>query len=340
LLQDVESLVSKGTSISNNFSVQPVYLYSPVLTFTGGYSQSFTNGNGAVDYTHTIGARAVYNWRQEHNLFGGYTLNIFDWHPFSGKSKTTYVHNVDIGDDFFSNLKIKLTPTLTLSGAFGLAYKSEGPGPKIVPSLNAVLSKVWQNAIFNFAIRRGVTTSVGLFSGPSTTTTFSAGYGIRLTERLTALAGADYSLLGQGHEADIEIFRGSAGLQYWLTSWLSSNLWYSRRWRSAVASAVDVPSGTARGNSVIASITAHFDVYPNPGMARGGIDRPLFAPIGSPSYERTEMQQPLRPGSARPDVQQQLQQPLREQPARPTPPPAPPKPEETKPQDSETTPAR
>ena len=341
LIQDVESLVSKGRSFINNFSVQPVYLFSPVLTFTGGYSQSYSNANHGEDYTHSIGFRGVYNWRQEHNLFAGYTLNIFDSHTIDGKRpKTTYVHNIDIGDDFFSNLKIRLTPTLTLSGAFGLAYKSEGPGPKIVPSVSAVLAKVWQNAILNFAIRRGVTTSVGLFTGPSTTTTFSAGYGIRLTERLTALAGADYSLLGQEHEADIEVFRAAAGLQYWLTSWLSSNLWYSRRWRTAGATTVDVPGGKTGGNSVIASITAHFDVYPNPGFARGGIDRPLFAPIGSPSYERTEMQQPLRPGSARPDVQQQLQQPLREQPARPTPPPAPPKPEETKPQDSETTPAR
>jgi hypothetical protein len=177
---------------------------------------------------------------------------------------------------------------------------------------------------------------VGLFTGPSTTTTFSAGYGIRLTERLTALAGADYTLLGQKDNVDIEVFRASAGLQYWLTSWLSSNLWYSRRWRSAVVSAVDVPDGRVSGDSVIASITAHFDIYPNPGFARGGIDRPLFAPMGSPTYERTEMQQPLRPQSARPEVQQQLQQPLREEPARPKPSPPPP----TTPPESETTPAR
>lgn len=336
LVQDVESLVAKGRSFINNFSIQPVYLFSPVLTFTGGYSQSFSNANHSEDYTHSIGARGVYTWRQEHNFFAGYTLNIFDSHPIGGKGKTTYVHSFDIGDDFFSNLKIRLSPTWTLSGAFGLAYQNGNKGPAIIPNVNAVLVKVWQNATLQFAVRRGFTTSVGLFTGPSTTTTFSAGYGIRLTERLTALAGTDYTLLGQTSKVDIEVFRASAGLQYWLASWLSSNLWYSRRWRSANVSAVDVPGGRASGDSVIASITAHFDVYPNPGLARGGIERPLFAPIGAPTYERTELQQPLRPESARPGAQQQLQQPLREQPARPTPP----KPEETKPQDSETTPAR
>jgi hypothetical protein len=99
-----------------------------------------------------------------------------------------------------------------------------------------------------------------------------------------------------------------------------------------------VPAGRASGDSVIASVTAHFDLYPNPGLARGGIDRPVFAPMGAPTYERTEMQQPLRPEGARPQAQQQLQQPLREPPARPTPPA---KPEESQPPaESETPPAR
>jgi len=338
LIQDVESLVSKGRSITNNFSVQPVYLYSPVLTFTGGYGLGFSNSNGSSDFTHSIGGKAVYNWRQEHNLFAGYTANIFTSHSSGGKTKTTTVHSIDIGDDFFSNLKIRLSPTWTLSGAFGLAFNTGGSGPTVVTNLNAVLVKVWQDATFNFAVRRGLTTSQGLFTGPSTTTTFSAGYGIRITPLLTGLVGADYSLLGQHQEAEIEIFRASAGLQYWVTSWLSSNLWYSRRWRSGTAKALDVPAGRASGDSVIASVTAHFDLYPNPGLARGGIDRPVFAPMGAPTYERTEMQQPLRPEGARPQAQQQLQQPLREPPARPTPPA---KPEESQPPaESETPPAR
>jgi hypothetical protein len=327
LVQGIEQLVTKGRSLNNSFSILPVFQYSPVLTFTGGYAMSYTNGNNSSDFTHSVGVRGVYNWRQEHNFFAGYTVNVFD----SGH-KTTVIHSFDIGDDFFSNLKIRLSPTWTLSGAFGLAFNTGGSGPAVVTNLNATLVKVWENATLNFAIRRGLTTSLGLFSGPSTTTTFSAGYGIRLTERLTGLVGTDYSLLGEKSEADIEVFRAAAGLQYWINSWLSSNLWYSRRWRSAAARAVDVPAGRAGGNSVIASITAHFDVYPNPGLARGGINRPLFAPIGTPSYERTEMQQPLRPDLGRPELQQPTQQQLRE-PARPTtpPPPPPPPPESTAP---------
>jgi hypothetical protein len=330
LVQGVENLVSKGRSLTNSLSMLPVYQYSPVLTFTGGYSLGYSNGNNTHEFTHTVGARGVYNWRQEHNLFAGYTVTIFDSHHH-----TTIIHSIDIGDDFFSNLKIRLTPTWTLSGAFGLSFNTGGTNlPAVIPNLNLTLQKVWQDSILNFSIRRGLSTSLGLFSGPSTTTTFSAGYGIRITERLTGLVGADYSLLGEKAPfAEIEVFRASAGLQYWITSWLSSNLWYSRRWRSAEKSAVDVPGGRAGANNVLASITAHFDMYPNPGLARGGINRPLFAPGGTPTYERTELQQPLRPDLGRPELQQPSQQPLRE----PTPPPKP-KPEESKPPETETPP--
>jgi hypothetical protein len=333
LAQEIQTLVTKGRIFTNSFSAQPVYQYSPVLTFSGGYGMGYSDGNGGRDFSHSAGVRGVYNWRQEHNLFAGYTVNVFN----SG-GKSTVVHSFDVGDDFFSNLKIRLSPTWTLSGAFGLAFNTGGTGPAVVNNVNVTVVKVWQNATLNLAIRRGLTTSVGLFSGPTTATTFSAGYGIRLTERLTALAGTDFSLLGEKSESNIQVFRASAGLQYWIASWLSSNLWYSRRWRSVTPSAsIDVPAGHAGGNNVLASITAHFDVYPNPGLARGGINRPLFTPMGSPTNERTELQQPLKPELGRPELQQAPQQPLREQPPRPTPPP---KPEEAKPSDSETPPAR
>ena len=330
LAQAIQTLVTRGRNFTNAFTMQPVYQYSPTLTFSGGYSMGYSNGNNGQDFSHSAGVRGVYNWRQEHNLFAGYTVNVFN----SG-GKSTVVHSVDIGDDFFSNAKIRLSPTWTLSGAFGLAFNQGGSGPTVVTNVSAVLQKVWEDALLNLSIRRGLTSSLGLFSGPTTATTFSAGYGIRITERLTGLAGTDFSLLGDKSETDIQVFRASAGLQYWINSWLSTNLWYSRRWRSATPSAVDVPGGRAGGNSVLASITAHFDVYPNPGLAVGGINRPLFAPGGAPTYERTELQQPLRPDLGRPELQQAPQQQLREKPA--TPPSTPP---QTTTPETETPPAR
>ncbi len=330
LAQAIQTLVIRGRNFTNAFTMQPVYQYSPTLTFSGGYSMGYSNNRDGQDFSHSAGVRGVYNWRQEHNLFAGYTVNVFD----SG-GKTTVVHSIDIGDDFFSNARIRLSPTWTLSGAFGLAFNQGGTGPTVVTNVSAVLQKVWQDALLNLSIRRGLTSSLGLFSGPTTATTFSAGYGIRITDRLTGLAGADFSLLGDKSETDIQVFRASAGLQYWINSWLSSNLWYSRRWRSATPSAVNVPAGRAAGDSVLASITAHFDIYPNPGLAIGGINRPLFAPGGAPTYERTELQQPLRPDLGRPELQQTPQQQLREKPATPPPPPPP----STTP-DTQTPPAR
>jgi len=331
LAQAIQTLVTKGRNFTNGFTMQPVYQYSPTLTFSGGYSMGYSNSRSGQDFSHSAGVRGVYNWLQEHNLFAGYTVNVFD----TG-GKTTVVHSIDVGDDFFSNAKIRLSPTWTLSGAFGLAFNTGGTGPTVVNNVSLTLQKVWEDALLNFSIRRGLTTSLGLFSGPTTATTFSAGYGIRLTDRLTALAGTDFSFLGEKEATDIEVFRASAGLQYWITSWLSSNFWYSRRWRSVTPRAhIDVPAGKAAGDNVLVSLTAHFDVYPNPGLAVGGINRPLFAPGGAPTYERTELQQPLRPDLGRPELQQAPQQQLREKPATPPPPP----PQSTTP-DTETPPAR
>ncbi|HEX9445780.1 MAG TPA: hypothetical protein VGA73_16790, partial [Candidatus Binatia bacterium] len=316
LAQGIDQLVTRGRSITNSFTMQPVWRFSPTVTFSGGYAAGFNKSHGVNDFTHSAGIRGVYNWRQEHNLFAGYTVNVFD-----SAGKTTIVHNVDFGDDFFSGLKIRLAPTWTLSGALGFAFNTGNTGPKFVNNVNLTLIKLWEDAILNFSIRRGLTTSLGLFSGPSTATIFSTGYGVRLTERLTGLAGADYSILDTD-PVNVHVFRASAGLQYWLTNWLSSNLWYSRRWRHAGAGSKDVGMGSVSGNSVMMGISAHFDLYPNLGLARAA-QRPLYAPMGTPVYERTELQQPLRPPPGAPEMRQQIQEPLRE-PARPTPPPPPP----------------
>lgn len=316
LAQGIEQLVSRGRTITNSFTVQPVWRYSPTVTFSGGYSAGYNKANGVNEFTHSAGLRGVYNWRENHNLFAGYTVNIFDT-----SGKTAVIHNIDLGDDFFTGLKIRLAPTWTLSGALGFAFNSGNTGPKFVNNVNLTLIKVWEDAIFNVAIRRGITTSVGIFAGPSTTNVFSSGYGIRLTERLTALAGADYSILDT-QPVNVHVFRASAGLQYWINNWLSSNVWYSRRWRHAGPGSNDVRSGSVGGDSVMMGISAHFDLYPNLGLAQAA-QRPLYAPMGTPVYERTELQQPLRPPAGTPEMQQQLQQPLRPESVRPPPPPPP-----------------
>src|SRR5581483_7075100 len=150
LAQAIQTLVIRGRNFTNAFTMQPVYQYSPTLTFSGGYSMGYSNNRDGQDFSHSAG-----------------------------------VHSIDIGDDFFSNARIRLSPTWTLSGAFGPAFNQGGTGPTVVTNVSAVLQKVWQDALLNLSIRRGLTSSLGLFSGPTTATTFSAGYGIRITDRLT-----------------------------------------------------------------------------------------------------------------------------------------------------------
>ena len=166
------------------------------------------------------------------------------------------------------------------------------------------------------AFRRGLTSSFGI-SGPSLTTTIASGFGIRLTERLTGTVGADYSFFDT-QDVDFKVFRVGAGLQYWITSWLSSGLWYSHRWRDSGTLNVGsgsttkplLSSGQVAGNSVFLGLSVHFDVWPNVGLARGPMP-PLYAPLGAPLYAAPGTPQPVAP------------QPVTPQPVTPQPPGSP-----------------
>lgn len=299
LIQDVGGLVTKGSTLANFVSLEAAYLYTPNFTISGGYGTGYSNTKDGSETSHTVGIRGIYNWRQEHHLFAGYSVTVIDSgngnNSHNGNSHngrgTNVVHNIDIGDDYFSALKVQLDPTWTLSGSFGIGLNTGGGGPAVVNNASLTLIKIWQAATFNVAIRRGLTSSFGI-SGLSTTTSFSSGFGIRLTERLTGILGVDYSLFDT-QDVNFNVFRASAGLQYWITNWLSSNLLYSRRFRHAGPGSNDVNSGNVSGDSILLALSVHFDLWPNPALARGAM-HPLYPPMGAPLYAPPELQQPLR----------------------------------------------
>jgi len=148
-----------------------------------------------------------------------------------------------------------------------------------------------------------LTPSFGI-SGVSQTTTISSGFGIRLTERMTGVVGADYSISNTNSNTssntssvDFNLFRASAGLQYWFTNWLSSNFMYSYRscncGSATQSNNTSLVSGKVQGNTVLLAFSAHFDLWPNPALARGAM-HPLYPPMGAPVYAPPELQQPLR----------------------------------------------
>jgi len=175
-----------------------------------------------------------------------------------------------------------------------------GKGPKVVNNLSLTLIKLWRTAVYSIAVRRGLTSSFGI-SGLSQTTVFSSNFGIRLTERLTGIAGFDYSIFDT-NRVDFNVFRAAAGLQYWVTPWISTSLWYNRRWRDAGSSANSnaalVSAGKISGNSVLLGFSFYFDVWPNPGLSRASTQSLLYGTVGTPLYAPSEAPEPVAPPSS------------------------------------------
>jgi len=102
-----------------------------------------------------------------------------------------------------------------------------------------------------------LTGSLGV-AGLSETTSFFSNFNIRLTRSLTATADVDFSLFDTDDE-DFNVLEAKAGIQYWITPWLSSDLGYTHRFRDRDIEEIN-------SNSVALFFTAHFDIWPNPGL--------------------------------------------------------------------------
>lgn len=309
LFLDVGGLVTNGSTVANFLSFDGAYLYAPSFTISGGYSNGYSNSGGVGQVSNSIGVRGSYNWRQQHNLHAGLTVTVLTSRGGSSNNNGNncngngVVYNIDAGDDYFSAFQIQLDPTWTLSGSTGIGINTACGGPGVFTNGSLTLVKVWERATFNIAFRRGLTPSFGI-SGVSQTTTISSGFGIRLTERMTGVVGADYSISNTNSNTssntssvDFKLFRASAGLQYWFTNWLSSNFMYSYRscncGSATQSNNTSLVSGKVQGNTVLLAFSAHFDLWPNPALARGAM-HPLYPPMGAPVYAPPELQQPLR----------------------------------------------
>jgi hypothetical protein len=157
---------------------------------------------------------------------------------------------------------------------------------RLVHKLDVALVKIWRTALFTVGAYRGLGASFGV-AGPAYTTSFFARYIIQLSRQVGGFASAEYSYFDTTKSSDFETFQALAGFQYWLTSWMSANLVYQyRRFdaknpaQSGLLQAAAV-TGAIEGHSIVLSLAAYFDIWPNPGFGRGAaLNSPLFAPIG------------------------------------------------------------
>ena len=278
--QNLANFIPNGRTLDNRLSFSGTYLYSPNITIGGAYANSFINylDQGGTDISHFMGVRAAYKWRQEHNLHVGYGIEIVK----SRNAGDSVVHHFDIGDDYFSNTLIQLTPTLTLTFATGISFNTGGQGPSVANNTNVQLTKVWERASFTAGVFKGLTSSQGV-SGLSDTIDLVAAFNILLSERLSGNAGADYSLFNTD-SVNFKPFRVYAGLQYGITSWLCSGVRYTHRRLFSGAGGQNTvlqTQGNVHGNSLFLQLSASFDVWPSFGLARGqgcGVSAPAAAP--------------------------------------------------------------
>lgn len=283
---NVANFVPNGRTLDNQFSLSGSYLLGPNAILGGGYTNSFINylDQGGTDVSHSVGIRGSYRWRQEHNPYAAYSVQIL--RPRKGRNSV--IHNFNIGDDYFSNTQIQLTPTLTLAFSTGVSLNTSKDGPRVANNTNLHLIKIWERASLRFGVFKGLTSSQGV-SGISDTVDLNTSFDIQFTDRLSANAGADYSLFDTD-DVNFRPFRVHTGLQYGLTTWLCSNVRYTHRRLFAGSGGQNTVlqnRGNVYGNSVSLLLSVNFDVWPTPGLARGrgcgGV--PIGASLVSPRYD-------------------------------------------------------
>ncbi len=275
--QNLSNFTSGGTSqLWNNFSFGGRYLYQPDISFIGAYTNSFVNylDQGGTDLYQTVSFRGVYNWRQEHNLHAGVRISIYNNKNSKNNlnnlnTNSNVIVTLDLGDDFFSNLQINLSPTLTLTASTGISVNAGNNGPPVANNTNITLTKIWETAVLSGGVQHGLTSSYGV-GGISNTTAVNGQFNYQVTEKFSTIAGVNFSLYDTD-DGNFQIFQASAGARYQFTPWLASNLFYNYRWTNssdAAARSDVLQAGVVRANAVYLTLTANFDIWPTTGLSR------------------------------------------------------------------------
>jgi len=280
LSQNLTQLTA-GKEVTNFVSLQGSYLYRTDIRFTGGYVNDLASflGGGGSDIFHEVSAGGIYNWKQDHNLHAGYRVSIYNLH--NGDSGV--IHNFDFGDDYFTNYKLQLTPTLSLAVSSGLSVNT-GNGPGVANNTSITITKLWETAQVNGGVRKGLTPSYGV-SGISDTTSFFTYLNWQVSEKLRTNSYAVFSLFDT-NDVNFKSIQAGLGIQYLFTSWLSTGLNYRFGWIDSGSGATKtdlLQKGIVKQNIAFLSLTTRFDVWPNVGLARG-MSSSTLTPVLTPPF--------------------------------------------------------
>jgi len=145
--------------------------------------------------------------------------------------------------------------------------------------------KLFERGQISASIHHGLTPTYGVGT-ISETTTFNAYGNYSITEKLTGIASFDFPLY-DSNGGTFKTLSASAGVQYPWNSWLASTLFYNYRMSEASTSAARnsdglLQAGRVTANSGYLTLTAYFDIYPNPGLSRSLTSQKLSPLIRTP----------------------------------------------------------
>jgi hypothetical protein len=281
--QELSSLTTGGFSaLENNFNLGGKYLFRSDIMFRGNYNNFFVNYSGQQGQylQQTIRFQGIYNWRKEHNLHAGVSVDIYNNRNSSNvNNQNNVVVSFDVGDDYFSNFQINLSPTLTLTASTGISLNAGNNGPPVANNTYITLTKIWETAVLSAGVHHGLGSSYGV-GGVSNTTTTGGQFLYQVTEKLSTLARVNFGLYDTDG-GNFQGFQASAGARYQFTPWLASDLLYAYRWTSSSTAAATsdlLQAGVVRANTVYLALTANFDLWPNVGLSRS-ISFPGLTPL-------------------------------------------------------------
>lgn len=271
-------LLARGEWLENQIGVNGNFLYTSTLSFRGGYCWEYAAylDEGGQENAHSINLEASYQRSSHNRLYARYTPSLIR----SRDGQYSIVHDFDLGSDYLQLREFRLTPTLILSASTGLGVQTGEGGDnsdgessnkfRLRNNLDVHITKIWEAASARAGVRRGLTSSFGV-SGPSYTTTFFGYFSVKLTRRLSAGVGTEYSLYDTG-DTKFRTLQTFVGLQYPLSNAMVVGLGYSYNQLDPGTGAAEndiLAQGKTSSNTAFVFLSVAFDVWPNVGLARG-----------------------------------------------------------------------
>jgi hypothetical protein len=265
---DNSTLVANGDVLSNYFTAQSSYAFTPEWSAAANYSNSlsdFTN-QGGNDLTNTAGLQMRYTWDPELSFFGAYTYSHFSF----GQSTTSTTAGTPSSPPSTNSNAITaggayaFAQTWSASGFVGLNINStSGSGGNsaangVFPTFSATLSKSFEHASALVGAAQGATSSAGV-GGVSQTTSVFMYYQQQFTENLNGWAGANFAHYDTSPSFNVLI--ANVGLSYPLWRYLSAGLTYTyQRSDATVTQSNTVQTGVVDSNIVLLYLTAYYPV--------------------------------------------------------------------------------